>query len=61
MGSEALEIAAKEPTIDLLLTDVVMPGGMTGTELAVAFQKTRHRVCTTTSTKGGSNTYHRRS
>jgi len=30
----ALKILAKHPEIDLLFTDIVMPGGMTGTELA---------------------------
>ena len=30
----ALTILAKRPDIDLLFTDIVMPGGMTGTELA---------------------------
>ncbi len=30
----ALTILAERPDIDLLFTDIVMPGGMTGTELA---------------------------
>jgi len=30
----ALKILAERPDIDLLFTDIVMPGGMTGTELA---------------------------
>jgi PAS domain S-box-containing protein len=30
----ALKILARHPEIDLLFTDIVMPGGMTGTELA---------------------------
>jgi CheY-like chemotaxis protein len=33
-GSEALECLASDPTINLLFTDVVMPGGMSGPELA---------------------------
>jgi CheY-like chemotaxis protein len=33
-GSAALEVLARGEPIDLLFTDVVMPGGMTGLELA---------------------------
>ncbi len=33
-GASALEMARREPPVDLLLTDVVLPQGMTGPELA---------------------------
>lgn len=33
-GNEALQILRSNPGIDLLFTDIVMPGGMTGQELA---------------------------
>jgi CheY-like chemotaxis protein len=33
-GSEALEILGRATKIDLLFTDVIMPGGMTGLDLA---------------------------
>jgi CheY-like chemotaxis protein len=33
-GAQALDVIAAHPDIDLLVTDVIMPGGMTGAELA---------------------------
>ncbi len=33
-GPEALEVFARQPGIDLLFTDMIMPGGLTGIELA---------------------------
>jgi CheY-like chemotaxis protein len=33
-GSEALDVVRSHERIDLLFTDVVMPGGLNGTELA---------------------------
>ena len=41
-GSEqALEAARREPSIGLVLTDVIMPGGRTGVDLAVALTSQR--------------------
>lgn len=40
-GAEALEVLKKTPQLDLLLSDVVMPGGMNGWELATAAKATR--------------------
>ncbi|WP_324749140.1 ATP-binding protein [Sphingomonas sp. LY54] len=34
-GSDALKVIAERPDLDLLLTDVVLPGGMNGRELSV--------------------------
>jgi two-component system cell cycle sensor histidine kinase/response regulator CckA len=42
-GAEALEIAAREPAIDLLMTDLVMPG-MNGRELAEQLQAERPTI-----------------
>ncbi|HVW94149.1 MAG TPA: PAS domain S-box protein [Devosia sp.] len=40
-GAEALAQLAENPDIDLLFTDVVMPGGMTGDQLAVEVRARR--------------------
>ena len=40
-GADAMALLERTPEIDLLLTDVVMPGGMLGTELAVLAQQLR--------------------
>jgi CheY-like chemotaxis protein len=40
-GGEAMEIVKQSPEIDLLFTDVVMPGGMGGRELAETVRKLR--------------------
>jgi PAS domain S-box-containing protein len=39
-GADALEMLERLGTVDLLFTDVVMPGGMTGRQLADAVRKT---------------------
>ncbi len=40
-GREALEVLAEHPEVDLLFSDIVMPGGMTGDEMAT--EATRRR------------------
>ena len=40
-GPDALEALSTMPTIDLLFTDVIMPGGMTGRQLADAVLELR--------------------
>src|SRR5207244_13433077 len=40
-GPEALAILQNEASVDLLLSDVVMPAGMSGTELARTAQQLR--------------------
>jgi PAS domain S-box-containing protein len=40
-GPEALEFLGRDPTVQLLFTDVVMPGGMNGRELATAARRIR--------------------
>ena len=40
-GLDALSVLQNNPAIDLLLTDVVMPGGLLGTELAARAQQLR--------------------
>ena len=40
-GPAALAALERHPEVDLLLTDMVMPGGMTGAELAAAARARR--------------------
>ena len=43
-GEQALRTVAKNPDIDLLLTDIVMPGGMNGVELATTVRKAHPEI-----------------
>ena len=43
-GAEAIAALAKDPTIDILFTDVLMPGGMNGFELALEIRRTRPEI-----------------
>lgn len=43
-GEQALRTLAKNPNIELLLTDIVMPGGINGVELAAAVRKINPQV-----------------
>ena len=43
-GDEALDVLARNGDVDLLFTDVVMPGGMTGPDLAQKVRADRPRV-----------------
>lgn len=43
-GPEALEILESDQTIDLLFTDVIMPGGMSGRDLAEAAHRIRPKL-----------------
>lgn len=43
-GPKALEIIENNPQIDLLLSDMIMPGGMTGVDLAIEALKTNANI-----------------
>jgi PAS domain S-box-containing protein len=43
-GAEALQVPSAEPLVDLLISDVVMPGGIDGTALAVIARQARPRL-----------------
>jgi CheY-like chemotaxis protein len=43
-GAEAIAALARDPTIDLLFTDVLMPGGMNGFELAAEIRRRRPEI-----------------
>jgi PAS domain S-box-containing protein len=43
-GPRALEVLEREPAVDLLLTDIMMPGGMNGVELARRVREARRGI-----------------
>ena len=43
-GNEALEIAGRAQIIDLLFTDIVMPGGLSGWQLAESIRLRRPEI-----------------
>lgn len=43
-AQEALDILAENPDIDIVLTDVIMPGGMSGVELAASIRQDYSRI-----------------
>jgi CheY-like chemotaxis protein len=43
-GREALRVLQRRPDIDLILTDVVMPGGMSGIDLAREARRLRAEI-----------------
>ena len=43
-GAEAMATLAQDPKIDILFTDVLMPGGMNGFELALEIRRTRPEI-----------------
>ena len=43
-GAEAIVTLAQDPKIDILFTDVLMPGGMNGFELATEIRRTRPEI-----------------
>jgi PAS domain S-box-containing protein len=43
-GPRALEVLEREPAVDLLLTDIMMPGGMNGMELARRAREARRDI-----------------
>ena len=44
LAAEALKIIDREPKVDLLFTDVIMPGGMNGRQLADEAQRRRPSI-----------------
>lgn len=43
-GTEALDLIASQPDIDLLFTDIVMPGGIDGCQLAQSVTRVRRKL-----------------